>query len=249
MQTDLPLLSQTARPGLLLTRPAEQSARFAAAFGDRFGPGWKIVISPLTELVVLHADLNLGGISTLIFTSETAVTVFSRQSQNRSLPCWCVGARTADAARRAGFDDVRHGTGNATDLARAMIEGGVQGPCLHPRGVHAAWDMKNFLDSAGIETHEVVLYDQPSCPLTLRARGLLSTPDPVIVPLFSPRAASLAAAEMLGRRCPLWLAALSPAVADAAALLNAERLVTSIRPEAGAMLDALAQLTPADGSA
>jgi uroporphyrinogen-III synthase len=249
MQADPPLLPQAMRPTLLLTRPAEQSARFAAAFGDRFGPGWKIVLSPLTELVAIQANLSLGGISTLIFTSETAVIVFSRQSHNRSLPCWCVGARTADAARRAGFADVRHGNGNTNDLVREMIAVGVQGPCLHPRGVHSAGDLKKVLDSAGIETHEVILYDQPSSPLTPQARGLLAAPDPVLVPLFSPRAAALAAVEMQDRHCPLWLAAFSPAVAEAAAVLKADRLVTSVRPDVGAMLDALAQLISADRSA
>ena len=208
-----------------------------------------IVVSPLTELEALPADVNLAGISTLVFTSETAVTEFSGKSQNRDLPCWCVGARTADAAHRAGFSDVRHGSGNAADLVRDMVAIGVQGPCLHPRGVHAAGDVKTMLDSAGIEAREVILYDQPPCPLTLQARALLAARDPVLVPLFSPRAAALAAVEMRGRHCPLWLAAFSPAVAEAAALLNADRVVTSVRPDTGAMLDALAWLTSADGPA
>ncbi len=249
MHADPPLLPPAMRPTLLLTRPAGQSARFAAAFEGRFGSGWTIVVSPLTRLVALDADLDLAGISTLIFTSETAVTVFSLKSQDRSLPCWCVGARTADAARRAGFADIRHGTGNAADLAREMVVAGVLGPCLHPRGVHAAGDVKTLLYSAGIETNEAILYDQTACPLTPQARSLLAARDPVLVPLFSPRAAALAAVEMRGRQCPLWLAAFSPAVAEAAASMKADRVVTSVRPDVGAMLDALARLTSADGSA
>lgn len=60
---------------------------------------------------------------------------------------------------------------------------------------------------------------------------------------FSPRSAALLAKALpLGMNAPLYLAALSPAVAEMAAAIPHAALVTAARPDADAMLDAVATL-------
>jgi uroporphyrinogen-III synthase len=249
MQAGPPTLSRPSRPTLLLTRPAAQSVRFAESFRNRFGADWPVVTSPMTSPKMYTEQPDLGGISALVFTSETGVLAFTRLSSDRSLPCWCVGTRTAAAARQAGFADVRHGTGNADELAKILIAARQSGPVLHLRGLHAAADLKKGLESAGIETREAIIYEQQSCPITNDARQLLGQFYPVLLPLFSPRAAALATAQMQARCAPLLVAALSSAVAEATSALQPDYLATAMRPDAQGMLDALDMLISADASA
>ncbi len=97
------------------------------------------------------------------------------------------------------------------------------------------------LQAAGRQAAGAVVYDQRPCPLTDAARALLDAPAPVLVPLFSPRTAALFA-ETAPHRAALWVAALSSAVADALGDLPVARRVTAARPDAAAMLAAIASL-------
>ena len=97
------------------------------------------------------------------------------------------------------------------------------------------------LQAAGLRATGAVIYDQRPCPLTDAARSLLDGQGPVLVPLFSPRTAALFA-ETAPHRAALWVAALSPAVASALGNLPVARLATASRPDAAAMLAAIAAL-------
>ena len=90
------------RPVLLLTRPELQSQRFAAQFRQRFGADWPIVIAPLMALVVTAPVPDLASFAGLILSSESAVAMLAGSGQKVTMPCYCVGARTADAARALG---------------------------------------------------------------------------------------------------------------------------------------------------
>src|SRR5690606_9859177 len=72
------MASQSRQP-FLLTRPARQGARFAAALRQRFGEGIRLVTSPLLAPLFLRPELPAGA-ATLIFTSETGVEAFRRIS-------------------------------------------------------------------------------------------------------------------------------------------------------------------------
>lgn len=229
------------RPTLLLTRPAKQSERFAAEFRGRFGRNWPIVIAPLTELRQVPAMLDLEGVTALVFTSETGVAAFAALTPRRDIPAWAVGPRTAQAARAAGFT-ATEGPGDGAGLAGAILRAGHRGPVLCVRGLHQAFDMRAGLGSFGIETKEAILYEQTAIELTAEALAVLNGPRPVLVPLFSPRAAALLSARLPAEHAPLWLASLSPAVADAAGGIDAARRLTASTPDAPAMLDAIAQL-------
>jgi uroporphyrinogen-III synthase len=72
---------------------------------------------------------------------------------------------------------------------------------------------------------------------------VLQDPRPVILPIFSPRSARLLAAELrrVAAKAPIWLAALSPAVAEA---FDFPTVYTEIatRPDSPAMLQAVQAL-------
>ncbi|SPH23500.1 hypothetical protein DEA8626_02564 [Defluviimonas aquaemixtae] len=236
------------RATLLLTRPEAQSQRFAEAFRERFGADWPIVISPLMRIAYLDpGDLPEHEFD-LIFTSENAVAGYARLINRRAGTAWCVGRRTEDAALRCGFR-TRVGPGNAAGLVEAIRRDYAGRPFLWPRAVHAARNIATELSSAGIETIPVVVYDQQSCEPTPEALRLTQRDAPILLPLFSPRAAIIAAAAFPDPAAALFIAAMSPAVARAADKIPARRLVVAEQPDDPSMLAALGALARPDKTA
>lgn len=235
------------RPVLLLTRPAPQAARFAAMAREWFGAGVHILLSPLMVAEALAPDLPLAGVTGLVFTSASGVEGFARLSDRRDLPAHCVGAATARAARAAGLSVATTGPGDAAGLAEALQ--GLAGPFLWPRGAEVASDLGAFLSRQGQSLREAVVYRQAPVPATAVATEAMAGRARVILPLFSPRSAQLAADAWPDRRAPLQVVAISPAVARAAAALAPDRLVVAARPDAEAMLEAIAALIDASDPA
>lgn len=178
-----------------------------------------------------------GGATDLIFTSETAVAA-ARVLPGARLPAWCVGRRTAEAARAAGFPTTE-GPGDGTELVGLIAESCPEGRFLHLRGRDTAVDVAGLLAERGIACDEAVVYEQVPVRPTPEALALLAGASPVLVPVFSANGARAIAA--LSPRAPLLLAAMSPGVA-AACPQGAARLEIAIRPDAGAMLDALGRM-------
>ncbi|WP_102223894.1 uroporphyrinogen-III synthase [Acidimangrovimonas sediminis] len=225
-------------PTILLTRPAAQSARFAKALHDRFGPV-PVVMARLTETRFLDTPLP-DRPQGVIFTSETGVRALHRLAPDLGGAAWCVGDRTAEIATEAGFAAVS-AHGDAAALIAMIRASGVRGPLLHARGRHSRGEVAETLTSAGIETHSVILYDQAECPLGEEGQAVLGGKAPVLLPIFSPRTARLLVAQAAGAQAPLHVVALSQAVAEGVSGLPAETLTIASRPDAQAMIDALAQ--------
>ncbi len=233
---------------LLLTRPAAQSARFATQVRARFGDRFRIVIAPVLDIVerpaacVLTQDATWEGVGALAFTSENAVAVFARHAVERRFPAYCVGARTAEAARGIGLEALQ-GPGEARGLVRLIARHPPEGRLLHLGGVHLARDLVADLADLGIAAAYLAVYDQQPRPLTDEARTCLSGPAPVLVPMFSPRSARLLAPELSRARAELRLAAISPAVAEAGQVQSGARMEVAPTPDADAMLDLIQRLS------
>jgi len=230
---------------VLLTRPAAQGDRFAADLRARFGAVVELVASPLMEPDLLTPDWPDGAYSCLILTSETGVEAAVRlRDLGRALPerAICVGDRTAAVARAAGFD-ARSAQGDAEALIALILASDDLGPFLHLRGKDARGDIAPRLAAKGRPAAAAVVYDQRAVPLTEPARALLEGDRAVVVPLFSPRSADLLLAQG-PFAAPLLVAALSPAVATRAEALVPQRIVVANRPDAGAMMEAIAALIP-----
>lgn len=228
-------MARQSHPTILLTRPFAQSQRFADQIGGA-------VISPLMLPEFLNPSLPAGDFSAVILTSETGAEAARRISATGGvLPAmaYCVGRRTALAAQAVGFQTLS-ADGDADALLALITAQRPAGRLLLLRPEDAAGDLATSLNMAGIETVSITVYRQQPQHLTAEATALLKGKAPVIMPVFSSRSARLLAAEIrrIDAKAPLWLAALSPAVAQAFDF-PVNLIQIAVRPDASAMLEAV----------
>lgn len=230
---------QQNRPTLLLIRPDVSSRRFLKDLRAAMGSDWPAVISPLMQTRFFDAAIPVC--TSIVFTSETAVRAVERLSTDRTAVAWCVGPRTEEAARTAGFR-TRGGPGSAEGLAEAIIVAEPEGLVFCPTAADRAFDMAETLKKAGIETISTEIYTQEACPPNADAVALLAKSGPVILPIFSARSGRLAAAAFASRPARLLIAAISEQVAAEARALAPERMVVASTPDAEALIAAIAKL-------
>lgn len=225
-------------PTLLLTRPHSDSERFAAACREELGRPIPVVISPVLYIRPLPVDLDPSVGGTLLFTSENGVTSLAGQVDLSGRLALCVGDRTARAAEAAGMV-ARSAGGDVEALLALAAEGRPDEPLLHVRGVHAKGDLAGRLKALGFNASEVVAYDQQARPLTDEARDLIRNGDPVVLPLFSPRSATLVRDQIGSIKENLTIVAISPVVAS---VLRQRDVLVAKAPEAAAMVEEVVRL-------
>ncbi len=237
-----PMPAQSRAPVILLTRPAEQAARFQQALQGRV-PDVAVVVSPLLAPVLTTPTLPNRDWGAIIFTSQTAVSAARTiQAQGQALPrqAFCVGDQTARMASDAGFVTVT-ASGDANALFELVRVSAPMGPLLHLCGRDRAGDVARRLSQAGRETVSVIAYSQEEQPLTDDAAALLHGGARVVAPVFSPRSAAILARECarIGRTAPLTVVAIS---AEAGRGIAPDQLIIAARPDVPAMLDAISSL-------
>lgn len=221
----------TERARLLLTRPEAAARRFLGLCEAALGRPVPAVLSPVLAIRPVPVTLARRPAG-LILTSENGAARAGELGL-RGLPAWCVGPRTARVASAAGLRAVEAGP-DAEALLAALLSARPEGPLLHLRGEHARGDIARRLRAAGIAAEEAVAYRQEALPPTPEARAALAAGAPLVVPLFSPRSATLLAAW--SPAAPLHVVALSAAVAKAAVALRPAMLEVAPRPEGAAMV-------------
>jgi uroporphyrinogen-III synthase len=237
------MAGQSHAPRILLTRPAAQSQRFARDLRAAVPFALQIIISPLMTPVLLPDAVPSAPVAALIFTSETGVQAYAAQSARIAPLAYCVGDRTADAARAVGLQ-VISAYGDAEALIALIKAQAPTGPLLHLRGRDARGDVAPRLTAAGLQTDVAIVYDQQHRPLTPAALRILRGTAPAIVPLFSPRSARLFAIAV-EPKAPLRIVAMSRAVADAIHPALGAPVIIAMQPTAEAMIAAVKEwLTP-----
>lgn len=231
--------ADASRPILLLTRPRAASERFAQQFRARFGSDWPVVISPLLEIVPVPAEIPQAD--ALIFTSEQAVAPLVAASPAAGRLAYCVGGRTAQVARAAGFEAVQ-GAGGAAELFDVITAQHRAGSLLHARGREVAFPLAEKLNLAGIETKEAIIYTQVARPPTAEVCAALAGNTPVITAVFSPNSGRQLAPLLAEARAPLRLAAISEAAGQSIAGVHVERLWIAATADADGMLAAMTHL-------
>lgn len=189
---------------LLLTRTQINAQRVLDALEERLGTRPKAVISPLLQIV----DLPVGKVTEteLVLTSpEGARRVAQLKLEGRA---WCVGQRTAEIASAAGLQ-TQCADGDAQALL-GMILRNDTGALVHLAGRHRRGDLAQRLSAQGRPCRVVEAYDQTARPLTPEANALLEGEHPVLVPLFSPRSATLFQNQAQSARAHLHYIAISP---------------------------------------
>ena len=79
------------------------------------GLGFEPIVEPVFEIEPIEG-VTLPAFDALAFTSANGVRVFAHLNPRRDAPVFCVGARTADEARAAGFANVTSADGDVSAL-------------------------------------------------------------------------------------------------------------------------------------
>ena len=195
---------------LILTRPADRSEAFLSLCERRLGRRLPSVISPVIEILPSGDIPDLSPYRTVILTSASAVVRLAEAGVLAGQRVATVGERTAALARESGAEATCLGENVDTFLSGA---GDLAVPCIHCHGQHVRGRLAERLTERGTPCDAVVVYDQVSRPLTPAARALLSGPNPVVLPLFSPRTARLVA-QGGSITAPRIVIAMSKAVAE-----------------------------------
>lgn len=232
-------------PCLLLTRPFEDSRRFAAR---ACAQGWRgdILIAPLLE-IVLHPPSpdQMAHAQALVFTSQHAVAACVAATDRRDWPVWAVGPRTAEAARAAGFGEVHQSAGDAVALLDDLARTPPPAPVLHLRGEHVAADIVGRLQRIGQKARGLIVYAQKACAFGSDARERLRNGGDIILPVFSPRSGQLLQAELSQcdlKYARLYLLAISEAAASMMQDVAFHHRRIADHPNAEAMLADLSAL-------
>jgi uroporphyrinogen-III synthase len=229
---------------LLLTRPRPASERFAAELEAALGPFRRTIVSPVLRIVPTDRFPEVPDRAALAFTSENAVAIAAASMPPAGRVAYCVGDRTAAAAREAGFDAVS-AEGDAVALADLIVTRPPGAEIVHLGGAHQRGDLVERLAGAGLPARRLAIYDQAPAELDAAARSALAGECAVIVPLFSPRSAELLSGQACGARAPLYIAALSPAVATAWSGPAPVALAVADHPQASALVAATGRLLAA----
>lgn len=219
-------------PLILLTRPVEASARFAARL-KAVCPAAEVRISPLQAVRFVDWALPGPPPDALIFTSQNAVAAAVRAGLTGR--AYCVGNQTAEAAAAAGFSALS-AEGAAGDLLALIVQDAPR-HLWHLHGRKLRGDLAGDLRRAGFLVDSVVVYDVLALPPTPDAIAAIYGSRPVLLPLFSPQSATRAAQALAGATAPLILLSLSAAVDEAAIALSAHQRHIARRPDADGMLE------------
>jgi len=224
------------RPTLLLTRPQKDAQAFAQEVLSH-QPAAQILISPVLTITPIGTLPDLSAYAAVVFTSRHAVACFAHAHIPKKMTCFAVGEATAEAAKKLGFL-VINSAGAAQDLILLVQKTGAAGPLIHPHGQHARGQIAAILTKKGIPCAECVIYDQIETPLSVQARALLTQPQALLVPVFSPRSARL-----LQRYGPLpngsEIIAISQTVAACFSTQAHIKTTVACHPNRGAMLKAV----------
>ncbi|OJU52298.1 MAG: hypothetical protein BGO02_03450 [Brevundimonas sp. 67-6] len=213
----------------------------AALTADRLTAlGFTPITAPLLTLAPLPGALDAApdpaAVAALALTSPNGVEAFTPLIPRfRRHPVFAVGDATAEAARAAGFADVRSASGDIHALARLIAAEAPPGPLLAPGAREPAGDLAALLP------------DRPVHRLPVYAAFETHAPAPELfdaVMLHSPRAARALASD-LPRAASSGRIAIC--ISDAAAIPLRPFDFTQIRiaatPDEPAMLSALGKPT------
>jgi uroporphyrinogen-III synthase len=230
-------------PRVLVTRSEPGASETAARLVEL---GYEPIVEPLFGIEPLAA--KLPPFDALAFTSANGVRVFAKldAASGRNAAVFCVGGRTAEAARDAGFANVSSADGDVTDLASLIcskLQTGAR--LLHTGNEDSRGDLAGGLAARGVAavfvpTFRAAPAKTPGPALAAHFEGRRSF-EAVLV--HSPRGGAILAAFANGSSQPaLNVAAISSAAAAPLSRI-ADRIEIAARPDEAALLDALSRLS------
>jgi uroporphyrinogen-III synthase len=175
---------------ILISRPQEDAARLAELL--RANGHEPLCASLLSVRFFDGPEPNLAGVSAVVATSANGVRAFARRTGERGLRVFAVGPQTADAARKAGFEEVECADGDASTLAQAVLDWVKPGDgvLLHAASADNEGQLKTLLAEEGYTVDVMVLYEVVAIhklPELAREALVHKALDAAVV--FSPRSA------------------------------------------------------------
>ncbi len=199
------------RPTLLLIRPRAASVRLLAACEAAIGAPIKSLIAPIMQIEPQHTDINPKAFAGVIVTSANGA---HHGGDLAGQTAYVVGSHSANAATRAG-GQVAFTAPDSRALLRHLVRNPPATPLLWLRGEHAAGDLATQLTAAGIQTDQAIVYRQNALPAERLLVDALQGERRTILPLYSPRSASLISAAIEQAGVGLHVISISRAVACA----------------------------------
>lgn len=216
-----------------ITRAEPEASRTAARVRAR---GAEAIVAPLITIVPCGYDTNTEGAQAIIFTSTNGVRAFPDARGARDRLVLTVGDATAEAAREAGFNDVRSADGDVNALvalAKRELDP-AEGKLIHIAGDHVAGDLGGELRAAGFSVERRLAYASvAAAPLPPALNGPLD-----IVLFHSPRAAQRFIELGAPNAANLVAGCMSAAIAEAAGKVSWRRIITAPRPREDDLLAA-----------
>jgi uroporphyrinogen-III synthase len=216
-----------------ITRAQPEADRTAERVRAR---GAEAIVAPLLTIVPCGYDTNTEGAQAIIFTSTNGVRAFPDVRGARDRIVLTVGDATAEAARGAGFSDVRSADGDVSALAalaKATLEP-AKGKLIHIAGDHVAGDLGGELRAAGFSVERRLAYASVAA---IELPDVLRGPLDIVL-FHSVRAAETFVALGAPNAAELTAGCLSATIAEAAGKTSWKRIVTAARPREDDLLTA-----------
>jgi uroporphyrinogen-III synthase len=140
---------------LLVTRP--DPTRTAQALRAR---GHTVVVAPLMRIETIEAAFG-GPFAAVLLTSANAARALSahpRRAALTRLPAFAVGARSAEAAREAGFAAVESADGALCDLVALVARRFAGQRLIYLAGADRSGDLAGDLAPHGVAVETAVVY-------------------------------------------------------------------------------------------
>ncbi|MCC2981192.1 uroporphyrinogen-III synthase [Sphingomonas sp. IC4-52] len=225
-----------------VTRTAPENAKTAAKLRDL---GHEPVCVPVLDVRPTPAEPPLTPPHAIVFTSINGVRHHPRQTALVDIPVFAVGDRTAAAAVRAGYADVRSANGDVFALQRLIREQlPAPGRLVHFGARDVAGDLRAMLRRFGYLVDRRVVYAAHSVALRwlLQVRNGLGSIDGIVV--HSPRAADRVARVLAGTtwRGKVWC--ISEACARRFAGMPGVLTRHAAQPNEAALLDLVQRAEP-----
>jgi len=232
---------------VLVTRAAQDSEKTIARLSQH---GIEAIAAPAIEIRTCGEPDLPAACRALIVTSANAIRAIAGRAELSGLlgiPLYAVGDRTAEAARQAGFTQVRSASGTVGDLAGlvcAEIEPH-EGVLMHVRGREVAGELGGELASAGYTVERRIVYESVCADqLPEAAVGAMETGVVDAVLLYSPKSADYfgrltAKAGLAGRLADMTAVVMSLNVADRARAAGFGHTIVANRPDESALIGSL----------
>jgi uroporphyrinogen-III synthase len=227
---------------ILVTRPLDDSEATAAKLRAM---GHEAIVAPLLEIRFRDdAEIDLENVQAILATSANGVRALERTTQLRDIPVFAVGPQTAEAAKLAGFTQIKNAKGDGAALAEAAMNWAKpgDGALFHAQGEQTKGGLADVLQKRGFEIRSAVLYEAAAVEhLPQEAAAALQSGGLDAAMFFSPRSARIffkliVNAGLAQTTSPLTALCISKATADALSPLDFRDISIAARPDQEAML-------------